>query len=85
MQDDQNEDIYGRQMLDGVFDALVLMYGLEDLIKIKNIERFKREIKVLLQTFFFFFFVFFVFVFICVLFFIKKHYYSVFVNIDFLC
>ena len=32
--------------IDLLFDALVLMYGLEDLIKINNVEKFKKEIRV---------------------------------------
>ena len=32
--------------LDLLFDALVLMYGLDDLIKIDNVEKFKKEIRV---------------------------------------
>ncbi len=32
--------------IDLLFDALVLMYGLDDLIKINNVEKFKKEIRV---------------------------------------
>lgn len=32
--------------LDLLFDALVFMYGLDDLINIANVEKFKKDIKV---------------------------------------
>ena len=40
-----DEDVLFKK-LDLIFDALVFMYGLEDLINIQNVEKFKREIKV---------------------------------------
>ncbi|CAF1119544.1 unnamed protein product [Brachionus calyciflorus] len=40
-----DESFYFRK-LDILFDALVLMYGLEDLINISNVEKFKKEIKI---------------------------------------
>jgi hypothetical protein len=33
--------------IDVLFNALVLLYGLDDLINISNVEKFKNEIKVL--------------------------------------
>lgn len=35
--------------LDLLFDALVLMYGLDDLVNISNVEKFKKEIKVIIS------------------------------------
>lgn len=40
-----NENVYFRK-LDVLFDAMVILYGLEDLVNISNIEKFKKEIKV---------------------------------------
>ncbi|GFN98616.1 fuzzy-like protein [Plakobranchus ocellatus] len=36
----------GGRLLDLVWDAMVLLYGKEDLLNIRNVERFKREIKI---------------------------------------
>ena len=36
----------GERLLQLVWDAMVLLYGKEDLLNIRNVERFKREIKV---------------------------------------
>ena len=44
--DDNSSDVYLSRLLDYVFQCMVLVYGLEDLTNIKNIERFKKEIKV---------------------------------------
>lgn len=35
--------------LDLLFDALVFMYGLDDLINISNVDKFKKDIKVCIQ------------------------------------
>ncbi len=43
-----DENIYFHK-LDLLFDALVFLYGLEDLINIQSVEKFKREIKVCLK------------------------------------
>jgi hypothetical protein len=40
-----DENVYFHK-LDLIFDALVFLYGLEDLMNIQNVEKFKREIKV---------------------------------------
>lgn len=40
-----NDNIYFEKM-NLIFDSLVLLYGLDDLINIKNVEKFKREIRV---------------------------------------
>ncbi|KAK3581473.1 hypothetical protein CHS0354_031799 [Potamilus streckersoni] len=47
--DDSADDIHLNNLLSQVCDAMVLLYGLEDLANIKNIERFKREIKICSQ------------------------------------
>ncbi len=39
-------DGYYFKKLDLLFDAMVFMYGIEDLMKIINIEKFKKEIRV---------------------------------------
>ena len=36
------------QKLDLLFDAMVFMYGIDDLIKIANVEKFKKEIRVII-------------------------------------
>jgi hypothetical protein len=40
-----NDNVYFDKM-NLIFDSLVLLYGLDDLINIKNVEKFKREIRV---------------------------------------
>jgi hypothetical protein len=45
-QDDCADDCHLNKLLDNVIQAMVLVYGLDDLINIKNVERFKKEIKV---------------------------------------
>jgi hypothetical protein len=40
-----SDNIYFEK-LNIIFDSLVLLYGLDDLINIKNVEKFKREIRV---------------------------------------
>ncbi|XP_041367244.1 protein fuzzy homolog isoform X2 [Gigantopelta aegis] len=47
--DDHSDDCHLAQLLDNIFQAMVLMYGADDVTNIKNIERFKREIKVCFQ------------------------------------
>ncbi|ELU10103.1 hypothetical protein CAPTEDRAFT_17914 [Capitella teleta] len=49
-QDDNASDLHLTQTLDLVFHSLVLLYGLDDLSNIKNVERFKREIRVCYQV-----------------------------------
>ena len=44
--DDQADDCHLNHILTLVFDAMVLLCGQEDLVNIKNVERFKKEIKV---------------------------------------
>lgn len=44
-----DENIYFEK-LNLLFDALVLLYGLDDLINIKNMEKFKREIRVCINN-----------------------------------
>lgn len=44
--DDNASDVYLSRLLDYIFQCMVIVYGLEDLTNIKNIERFKKEIKV---------------------------------------
>ena len=43
---DSCSDGHMTHLLDLVFHSMVLLYGEDDLLKIKNVERFKREIKV---------------------------------------
>ena len=43
---DNSSDVYLSRLLDYIFQCMVLVYGWEDLTNIKNIERFKKEIKV---------------------------------------
>lgn len=40
-----DEQVYFRK-LDLLFDILVFMYGIEDLLNISNVEKFKKEIKI---------------------------------------
>ena len=40
-----DDQVYFRK-LDLLFDAMVLMYGIEDLVNVKNVEKFKKEIRV---------------------------------------
>ncbi|XP_064634720.1 protein fuzzy homolog [Lineus longissimus] len=44
--DDQANDKYYLQCLDLLFNGMVLLCGLEELTKIRNVERLKKEIKV---------------------------------------
>ncbi|XP_064601839.1 protein fuzzy homolog isoform X2 [Liolophura sinensis] len=44
--DDNACDCHFNQLLNLVFQSMVLVYGQDDLIHIKNVERFKKEIKV---------------------------------------
>ncbi|XP_013390800.1 protein fuzzy homolog [Lingula anatina] len=44
--DDNASDSHLQQLIEKVFLSMVLVYGLDDLTNIKNIERFKKEIKV---------------------------------------
>ena len=34
------------ELLDTAYDGMVMLFGLDDLISIKNVERFKRDIRV---------------------------------------
>lgn len=34
------------ELLDIAYDGMVMLFGLDDLISIKNVERFKRDIRV---------------------------------------
>ncbi|KAK2153983.1 hypothetical protein LSH36_280g03034 [Paralvinella palmiformis] len=43
---DGSSDVHMTTLLDLIFNAMVLLYGLEDATNIKHVERFKREIKV---------------------------------------
>ena len=54
-QDDGVSDHHAERVLDCAFQAMVLLYGQHDLVNIKNLERFKREIKVTGKLFFLFF------------------------------
>lgn len=45
-QDDIACDLHLTQILELVFNSMVLLYGLDDLSNIKNVERFKRDIRV---------------------------------------
>ena len=44
--DDGASDSHLEHLLDYVFQAMVLLYGIDNISNIKNLERFKREIKV---------------------------------------
>lgn len=44
--DGASDDAHMGKLLDNVFHAMVLLYGLDDLVNIKNVERFKKEIRV---------------------------------------
>lgn len=44
--DSTTDDVHAGNLLENVFNAMVLLYGLDELTNIKNIERFKKEIKV---------------------------------------
>ncbi|KAI8783837.1 protein fuzzy, partial [Biomphalaria glabrata] len=43
--DGASDDAHMGKLLDNVFHAMVLLYGLDDLVNIKNVERFKKEIR----------------------------------------
>ncbi|BFZ16270.1 hypothetical protein BsWGS_19309 [Bradybaena similaris] len=45
-QDSTTDDVHAGNLLENVFNAMVLLYGLDELTNIKNIERFKKEIKI---------------------------------------
>lgn len=45
-QDDNSSDIHMQRLLEYVFQAMVLVYGKDELVSIKNVDRFKKEIKV---------------------------------------
>ena len=47
-----DEQKYLFDKIDLIFDSLVLMHGLDDLINISNKEKFKREIKVIYFKYF---------------------------------
>ena len=44
--DDHSDDCHLSKLLDNIFQAMVLLYGFDEVTNIKNVERFKREIKV---------------------------------------
>ena len=44
--DDALNEAHSRCILDYVYNSMVLLYGADNLVNIKNIERFKKEIKV---------------------------------------
>ncbi|KAH9500532.1 hypothetical protein Btru_072190 [Bulinus truncatus] len=43
--DGASDDSHMGKLLENVFSAMVLLYGLDDLVNIKNVERFKKEIR----------------------------------------
>ena len=43
---DDGQDTHAEHLLHYLFNAMVLLYGQDNLATIKNLERFKREIKV---------------------------------------
>ncbi|CAG5130730.1 unnamed protein product, partial [Candidula unifasciata] len=43
--DSAADDVLAGKLLENVFDAMILLYGLDELTNIKNVERFKKEIK----------------------------------------
>ncbi|XP_077994990.1 protein fuzzy homolog [Glandiceps talaboti] len=45
MSDDGSTDTHLYRLLDNVFNAMVLLVGLEDLVTVKNVERLKRDLK----------------------------------------
>lgn len=46
MGDDQADDCHMFRLLENVWSAMVLHCGRDELVNIKNLERFKREVKV---------------------------------------
>ena len=44
--DDCASDVYLARLLEYIFQSIVLVYGLDDITNIKNVERLKKEIKV---------------------------------------
>lgn len=49
--DNGTSDLFMQQILEFVFNAMVLLIGLDDLINIKNVERLKRELRCCYQLF----------------------------------
>ena len=47
--EDGTSDVHMSVLLHYIFNAMVLLYGLEDTTNIKHVERFKREIKVIIR------------------------------------
>ena len=45
-EDDSTSDVHVTTLLHHIFNAMVLLCGLDDTTNIKHVERFKREIKV---------------------------------------
>ena len=45
--DDNASDAYLSRLLEYIFHCIVLVYGLDDVTSIKNVERLKKEIKVI--------------------------------------
>nr|KAG5700970.1 hypothetical protein BaRGS_022681 [Batillaria attramentaria] len=50
MGNDQADDCHMTRLLDNVWSAMVLLFGQDELTNIKNLERFKRDIKPLWYT-----------------------------------
>ncbi|KAK2177958.1 hypothetical protein NP493_570g02019 [Ridgeia piscesae] len=44
--DDCASDVYMSRLLEYIFQSIVLVYGLDDVTNIKNVERMKKEIKI---------------------------------------
>lgn len=44
--DDCASDVYVSRLLEYIFQSIVLVYGLDDVTNIKNVERMKKEIKI---------------------------------------
>ncbi|XP_076450889.1 protein fuzzy homolog [Babylonia areolata] len=49
MGNDQADDCHLHRLLENVWSAMVLLFGQDDLTSIKNLERFKRDVKVCFQ------------------------------------
>lgn len=45
-QNDDADDCHYSNLLNLVFNAMVLLVGIEEVINMKNVEKFKKEIKV---------------------------------------
>jgi len=49
--DEENNDWLFGQLLDLIFGAIVLFLGIEDIVSMKNVERTKNDIRVILNFF----------------------------------